>query len=375
MKRLIVIGIPTWCEASVIRTHVESIDAMLDQCFPNDECILVNADNCSSDNTAGEFLKAQVSHSLVSLRTEPGIRGKGYNFQLLFSYALEHNADLLITLDADLEVVGKDWLSMLSKPVFEGKADFVIPVYSRYWYDGNLTNQIVSPLVLATTGVPIRQPIAGEFGFSPTALRQFMKEPWPRKALLFGPDIYCVLRSLKYELLIEQVPLSTGKIHSWRSDTKEELESEMKNKFNEIVGTLLEELASGNWKPVSVLPPYPVPPPLSRPAKQYNLQHIILAAQETYKKYSQTKEFCYLLNEKIYKPSTSLFIISDILWARILARSLQYARQTQLTPSFFDAFKALFFMRLATVLPNLTDETVETMVMSLAEMVYESLNS
>src|SRR4029450_12425492 len=164
----------------------------------------------------------------VCLRTAS--RGKGHNFRRLFEFCREKDAAALVTIDADLEIVPADWLPALVGPVLAGRADFVTPLYGRFWYDGNMTNQFMAPLVLAVTGHPIRQPIGGEFAFSRAVIARLLDEQWPAGAYGFGTDLFAVLRSLRAGFIVGQAPLSVGKVHSWRSDSVDQLEEEMGTK-------------------------------------------------------------------------------------------------------------------------------------------------
>ena len=369
MPRLITIGIPSWCESERIVPVVRAVDELLTRSFPDDERVIVNADNCSPDGTAATFLATHTTNPKVSLLTEPGLRGKGYNFQLLFSYALERRADVLITLDADLEVIADDWLPEISRPILSAEADMCVPLYPRFWYDGNLTNQVVAPLVLAVTHVPIRQPIAGDFAFAPSALAHLLALDWPLKARRFGVDSFAVLRILKAGLRITQVPLSTGKIHSWRSDTADEVEDEMADKFEEIAGTALEELS--NWEVVqrgTAIPRFPAAPQLGQAPKAYDVAHIIETARRGFAQ-QHDRELFRLLAGSTPVPEGALMRIDESHWASILANCLLFARTNRLTTDFFAAFKALFFLRLASVLPELDDENVEPMVQRVAELL------
>ena len=369
MKRLIIVGIPTWCEANYIREHTKRIDRALSISFPDDDKLIVNVDNCSPDGTASIFNSTETENRKVSISTEKGIKGKGHNFYNLFSYALEQNVDLLITLDADLEIIPDDWMPTFGKAILDENKDLAVPLYPRFWYDGNLTNQVVAPLVLAVTKIPIRQPIGGDFAFSPHCLKHLLSLGWNKQVLGFGIDIFLVMQALKAGLAIEQVPLSTGKIHSWRSDTADEVEAEMSDKFQEVVGTTFRELMSckpDNYD--SSLPDFPLTPEIGSSPKDYDVDHIIETAQICYKE-QKNKSLFQLLSVDLINSVDELPLLDDHLWGKILRACLDYVRHNEMNDKFFDAVKALFFMRIAFVLPQLKDADIEARIIKVAESI------
>lgn len=365
----IVIGIPTWCEAQTIRSLVERIDEAVSIWNPGRPVVIVNADNTSPDATVQEFLAARTTHPKVSLLTDQ--RGKGHNIRRLFRYTLEHRASAFITIDGDLEVFPDDWLPLLAEPILSGRAHCAVPLYPRLWYDGNMTNQLVAPLVLAATGQPIRQPIGGEFAFSPSAVEFLLQQEWPSGAFYFGIDIFFVLRCIGHNLLPDQVPLSTGKIHSWRSNNPDEVEEEMELKFRPIIGTLISEIVRHPWSIPTPVPRFPAPPPLGVQPKAYHFDHIIAAARRSYMLQRNSNAWRELGGP--HEVTHDLPDLPDRLWVRILANLWRLGSQNRLGLEHYQNLRTLFFLRLASVLPQLSDETVEPMVQRLADLLAAEL--
>ena len=81
-------------------------------------------------------------------------------------------------------------------PVFEGY-DFVAPDYSRYKFDGTITNTIAYNLTRALYGVNIRQPIGGEFGMSNSMVRHCLNQDvWDSDIAKFGVDIWLTITAI-----------------------------------------------------------------------------------------------------------------------------------------------------------------------------------
>lgn len=69
-------------------------------------------------------------------------------------------------MDSDLRSITPEWTELLLEPVYEEGFDYVAPIYARPKFDGTITNGIVYPLMRPLYGNRVRQPIAGDFGFS-----------------------------------------------------------------------------------------------------------------------------------------------------------------------------------------------------------------
>ena len=345
----IVIGVPTWCEAVNISAHTRRIDEALRAADLGLDAVIVNADNHSPDDTASLFMATPTVHRKLTL---PTARGKGNNEAALFELALRSGAAVFITLDADLEALPDDWVPALAAPILDGSTDLVTPLYPRFWYDGTLTNQIVAPLVLAVTGVPLRQPIGGDFAFSPAALRTLSRRPWPAAARGFGWDAYVVVTMLRLGLKVRQARLSYGKVHSWRSESASEIELEMETKFVEIATATLEELSTFA---VGVLPltgEYPPAPPVGRQPKAYDLGPGREFTTRWWTRQNDSPWLDVLLPPDARNGEAAPERMDDALWARVLCRAISVVRRRPPDRDFYRALEALFFLRLMYVLPG-----------------------
>lgn len=372
MDKLVHVGIPTLNEVSSIGQLTKQVDGVLAASFQGDQIVIINADNPSTDGTQAAFLAATTESRKETLQSLAV--GKGRNFRMLFEHAVDSGADVLVTIDADLEIVGDDWLSQLASPILRGDADLSIPLYPRFWYDGNLTNQIVCPLVAAVTGVPIRQPIAGEFAFSPRAMGRLLQMEWPSHTYGFGTDIACVLELLSNQQRVIQVPLSVGKIHSWRSDTADEVEIEMDSKFQAIVCSMLHGLR--RFSPQEPPAAFPSSPPLGRTSKRYETSHLVETARRSLERGRASPMWNRLVVNERDVNSNGLLSIDEDEWASILARLYSASQlEPQHLMEFVSVLRVLFFHRIAHVLPSLTNELVEPMVNHLKDLVYDRVRN
>ena len=143
----------------------------LSKYFPSLSAAIINVDNNSSDGTREAFLGAETGKILKKyISTEKGIVGKGNNFRNLFIEVERLKAKAIVVVDADLLSITPEWVKSLATPILEGH-DYVTPLYSRNEYDGTITNHITYPLLYSIFRANIRQPIGGDFAFSPKMAR------------------------------------------------------------------------------------------------------------------------------------------------------------------------------------------------------------
>ena len=83
----IVIGIPSFNEASSISYPAQQADKGLQKYFSKYSSVIINCDNDSPDNTKEAFLNTKTTKPKIYISTGPGITGKGNNLRNLFEKA------------------------------------------------------------------------------------------------------------------------------------------------------------------------------------------------------------------------------------------------------------------------------------------------
>ncbi len=103
----------------------------------------------------------------------------------------------LVVVDSDLRSIVPEWIELLAGPILKGGFDFVAPLYSRYKYDGTITNTVTYPLTRALYGHRIRQPIGGDFGVSGDLIRYYLEQDdWTPDVSKFGIDIWMTTKAI-----------------------------------------------------------------------------------------------------------------------------------------------------------------------------------
>jgi len=209
----IVVGIPSYKEADSIGHVTSQVDAGLKKYFGRKDCVIINVDNDSPDDTRGAFLRAETEMPKLYISTPKGIRGKGRNIRNLLEAGVELGAKAIAMVDADLTSITPAWIQSLVEPIYMDH-DYVIPIYVRHKYDGTITNNIAYPLTRVLYGMRTRQPIAGDFGFSGKLARAYLTEKtWDENVSEFGIDIWMTTIAISRSFNVCQTFMGAPKSH------------------------------------------------------------------------------------------------------------------------------------------------------------------
>lgn len=221
----ILIGIPSYNNASTIGHVVKAVQAGLAKYFPDKKSVLVNSDGGSTDGTIDvvknatveDFQSILLHHRIGSIyriaTPYHGIPGKGSAFRTIFEIVDALNAKACAVVDSDLRSITPEWTELLIKPIIESGFDYVAPLYHRHKYDGTITNSIIYPLSRALYGKRVRQPIGGDFGFSGKLAKFYLtKEVWETDVARYGIDIWMTTTAVANNFKVCQSFLG-AKIH------------------------------------------------------------------------------------------------------------------------------------------------------------------
>ncbi|MDI6776872.1 MAG: cell wall biosynthesis glycosyltransferase [Syntrophales bacterium] len=221
----ILVGIPSYNNATTIGHVVKAVQAGLAKYFPNKKSVLVNSDGGSTDGTIDVVQSATVEDFqsvLLHHRVKPlykittpyhGIPGKGSSFRTIFEIADALNVKACAVVDSDLRSITPEWIELMIKPVIESGFDYVSPLYHRHKYDGTITNSVIYPLSRALYGKQVRQPIGGDFGFSGKLAKFYLtKDVWETDVARYGIDIWMTTTAVANNFKVCQSFLG-AKIH------------------------------------------------------------------------------------------------------------------------------------------------------------------
>lgn len=262
----ILVGIPSYNNASTIGHVVRAVSAGLAKYFPDQKVILVNSDGGSSDGTPEAVAQSSVDLQsiLVAHRANPvhkiitpyhGIPGKGSAFRTIFAIAEALKVRACAVVDSDLRSITPEWIELLVRPVLREGYDYVSPYYLRHKYDGTITNSIVYPMTAALYGKQIRQPIGGDFGFSGALAGHYLKQPvWDTDVARFGIDIWMTTTAIVFGARVCQSFLG-AKIHNPKDPA-----SDLSAMLAQVVGAVFDlmETHTDIWRDVRGVTKVPI---------------------------------------------------------------------------------------------------------------------
>lgn len=177
---------------------------------------IVNVDCSKSDLTQRTFCSVSTATSKKSVHT--GTAGKGY--QVLLGLAEERTAGRYLLVDTDNSRPEATVFAALLSAVDEG-ADLAIADYNRLWIEGNLTNHVARPILYASVGLDLPQPISGDIAISGRLAKAVLEafELIKIDGLAacvggYGIDAFIVLVAAKAGFDIVQVPVRRRKYHA-----------------------------------------------------------------------------------------------------------------------------------------------------------------
>jgi glucosylglycerate synthase len=246
----IMVGIPSFKNATTIGYVVRAAQAGLVQYFPDLRPVVVNSDAGSPDGTGRVVVETEPPEyverillvrptnklSRVSL-TYPeieGTGGKGAALRTIFEIAAALEVQALVVVDSDLRSIGPEWIELLAGPILKGGYDYVAPLYARHKHDGTITNNVTYPLTRALYGLRIRQPIGGDFGVSGDLVRHYLEEGyWTPEVSKFGIDIWMTTLALNGGFAVCQARLG-AKVHDPKDPG-----ADLGPMFRQVVTTIL----------------------------------------------------------------------------------------------------------------------------------------
>jgi glucosylglycerate synthase len=218
----ILVGVPTYNNAATVGQVVQTIRAGLLKYFPRERAVIVNADGGSRDQTpdlvrGASINDAQVSSDIHALRTlhcisaeYPGEPATSTALRTILASADLLRASACAVVSPESTTIEPDWIERLLRPVYQGKFDFVTPLYRRHKFDGLLIRNLVYPMTRAFYGKRVKEPYASEFAFSGQLGSHFLgQEIWVHEAGRTGTEISLTIAAIAGGFRLAQTFLGT----------------------------------------------------------------------------------------------------------------------------------------------------------------------
>jgi glucosylglycerate synthase len=205
----VLVGVPTYNNAATVGQVVQTIRAGLLKYFPRERAVIVNADGGSRDQTPDLVRGASINdlqHStdLNALRTLHSISAEyaggpatGTALRTILASAELLRVSACAVVSPESTTIEPEWIERLLRPVYQGKFDFVTPLYRRHKFDGLLMRNLVYPMTRAFYGKQVREPYAAEFSFSGQLASHFLgQEIWTQEVGHTGTEIALTISAI-----------------------------------------------------------------------------------------------------------------------------------------------------------------------------------
>ena len=202
----LLVGLPTFNQASTVESGMNAILAGLRASFAHSSILVVNADVGSQDATP-KIVKRAVGSVLPFASIQPltegisvdpfalhrlsfsGMPGREEAFRSFFTLTERLQARACVIIDTNVQSVTPEWMALLAQPVLEKGADYVAPVFRRQRYEGSLTNNLIAPLTRALYGKRVACQTGGGYAFSGGLASLYLQKGlWEGDAARFGID-------------------------------------------------------------------------------------------------------------------------------------------------------------------------------------------
>jgi glucosylglycerate synthase len=323
-KADIVVGIPCFNNEATISHVIQTVEKGLSLHYPTKRCVVIVADGGSVDDSreeSDELEKSPWIERIVSIYR--GIPGKGSAVREIFEGASLLRSDVCVLFDSDIRSITTGWVQRMVDGVLQDSYDFIAPYYTRYKYDGTITNNIVYNLTRSLYGYQVRQPIGGDFAFSlPLVENYIAKDVWESNVAKYGIDIWLTTTALKNKVKIAQANLGV-KIH----DVKDPGER-LGPMFQEVMSTLFNLMEENEkvWRQIKNSKPVPIigPKVLVQPQPfPINIQRLIRDFKIGYSNYKEiwkkivSPEDWHVI-EDLHQKTEQDFFMETENWAKIL---------------------------------------------------------
>ncbi len=320
----ILAGIPCYNNQETIQHVIQMVTHGLDRHYREQRSVIMIADGGSTDDTrevAKDFQIKPWQEKLVTIYRGPG--GKGSAFRSIFETAHRLGVKACMVVDSDLRSISSDWVSHLLEPVLGYGYEYVSPVYTRYKYDGTITNNIVYNLTRCLYGLRLRQPIGGDFAFSGKLAAHYVEQDvWETDVARYGIDIWMTTHAITSGMKLCQSNLGV-KIH----DAKDPAEA-LGPMFRQVVHTLflLMEQFESKWKSVrgsSSLPMFGTEKSLEPEPVQVDFERLVKEYKAGFRQFKVLyrdlfSPECFEELKKCAGLSPRKFVMSVETWAKVL---------------------------------------------------------
>ncbi len=241
----IVIGIPFYNEEDALVEAIESLQQGLKAYCPECRTLIVCVGTFVGDRIIARLAESKIlsgePQAYAFLLDHPDLVGKGWGIKALLKIAATLHGDLAI-FEADFltslqDGASEDWLRLLLDPIRKSGYELALGCFERHPFTDGLAVNLVSPLIAATYGYHITDPLGDEMALSNNLVNKLVAKDstWFEDVYHYGIGVWIVTTALANDLPICESSL--GVKQDRRFNGKQEVVS------HQIIRTLFRQIA------------------------------------------------------------------------------------------------------------------------------------
>lgn len=204
----ILVGLATHNNAKTVGPVVEAIQAGILRYFPRERTVIVNADGGSRDGTQDLITKVSIddarpASNLRTLRTLHSISTPyrhgpdGSALRTILAAAELLRANAVVVISPESVNIEPEWMPRLLRPIYDEKADLVLPLYRRHKFEGMLVTNLIYPMTRSVYGWNAREPYASEYSFSGRLGSDFLsRDIWSDELVRSSPELHLTVAAM-----------------------------------------------------------------------------------------------------------------------------------------------------------------------------------
>jgi hypothetical protein len=246
----VLVGLPTRNHARTVGMVAQAVMGAFAGPFVRLRTVLLNVDGNSSDGTAelvrnvaapsGDIVTGQYALRTIHRISAPyhGVPERSTALRTIFTVAELLRVRALVIADPTAVAASAEDFARWIGAIWNGGADYVKPVIPRGPGDGPLITQLVRPLLRATCGVELAEPLDTQLACSAGFVtRAVAADFWTLPAAEVGVDAFLTVFALTSKVRLAQIATAAcGHVDAERRPRTAEV-------FQQVVGALFEALA------------------------------------------------------------------------------------------------------------------------------------
>lgn len=241
----IVIGIPFYNEEDELVKGIAALQQGLKAYCPGCRTLIVCVGTHVGEQTLARLAESKVlsgePQTYAFLLDHPDLVGKGWGVKALLKIASALHGDLAI-FEADFvtslqDLASEEWLRLLLDPIRKSGYELTLGCFERHPFRDSLALNLVSPLIAATYGFHISDPLGDEMALSNNLVNKLVAKgtTWFEDVYHYGIGVWIVTTALANGMAICESSL--GAKQTRRFNGKQEVVA------HQIIRTLFRQIA------------------------------------------------------------------------------------------------------------------------------------